>query len=241
MHWRCLALGLLVTTHLCLSTLAQLQTYPWCDVKPIRVGCESYVSDFVLLAAASDDLDAMPLQIISHPTPIAERLDEPHTTAQFAAYKSVAVVLELKTDNRQGEVSLDEKSGNLNLRADSEGGSVVFWSGVTNFSIDASTGCILINGSLPAKSPCRSSVTPDDDNENMGVNTSNVGGGRVKTDDTWWHNNTFYIAGAVITMSVFSLIIGILVGCIAGVRAERKRFSTMYPEIHTDNAGHDDL
>lgn len=215
-------------------SMQQLQYYPWCDLTHSWHGCEQYIGDNVLLGAASDDLDVMPFQVISHPTPIAERLDEPHTTAEFAAYKSVAMVLVFKTDTRVGEVSLEEKTGNLNLAAD-WGGDVILWSRYTNISFDVETGCVLINGSLPKRSPCRqSSTNTGNHNEEVPVTGSFNSTACENKGASWWVDKVGSISAAVIIMSLASLAIGLIAGYIAGVRHEKRRLGVMYPDILAD-------
>ena len=137
------------------SEKRQLQYYPWCNQSHLWLGCESYVGDDTLLGVSTDDLDVLPFQVVLNPTPIQAGINETHTTAEFAAYHSVALHLSLFTDKREGSIALTEKTGDLHLRADEAGGNVVLWSSGTQLTIDRNTGCILINGSLPELSPCR--------------------------------------------------------------------------------------
>lgn len=206
-----------LSTVLIALTLAQVPSD--CDLTPITFGCPSVldavpingnVSAIINVGVAKTAPLTIPLRVLSIGT---------ETAVHVQSVNATGVAVAMQADVHMATLTLDANNGRLRMSAlDLE------WIiGSTRVTIDVSTGCLLINGTFPLRSPCAqpmidstppatAPIVPSDSNHTESPRP---------TLSAW--DATISAILIPVVVGVVCLLIGVAIACPIGMCIQRRR------------------
>lgn len=190
-----------------------------CDLTSVSFGCPSLLdtpatanTSAVFNIAVAAATRTIPLRVLSVEQTEVMRIQ----TINASETQCV-----LETSNHEARIALDDTTGTLSIKA-----LGVAW--VTNgtvITIDVTSGCLLVNGTLPPKSPC--------------ISNNTYGNGSGATPSPPAELNAWDGAIAAVLVPAIVGIIGFLIGfaiaCPVGMCAQRRR-ARRYQEVHANGS-----
>lgn len=195
-----------------------------CDLTSVSFGCPSLIdttavanTSAVFNIAVAAARRTIPLRVLSVEQPEVMRVQ----TINASETRCV-----LETSNHEARIALDDFTGALRIEAL----SVAWVTNGTVITIDVTSGCLLVNGTLPPKSPCLNLPLL---NNSTGANGLGITPSPPAELNAWDGTIASILVPTIV--GIIGFLIGFAIACPLGMCAQRRR-TRRHKEAHANGS-----